>query len=266
MDSITTIAKATSSRKSVKAKKQVKCHRPRKESTKTITTRLYRMWSDIVKYMFDNHCAICHEPDSKEHPLNAHHIMPRQNFSGLRFNPINGIALCPKCHKFGKYSAHKGGIWFSEWLRMNDEKAYEFCLSHHTDELDCKDRMALYAWEYFLVHSYIDATDPLDFFKIQGVRRDGEIVNSVVEAYNAKSAETIFWNNWPSKSEIPLKGIVKTEKVKMPDPSHVDKIVAMKNDLESRGIVDENMNLVNKQEVGKSMDLAKVSIVQEATK
>lgn len=214
-------AKAEPSRTKKKAKasrkpKAPKCRRPRKESTKTIMNRLYRLWSDIVKHLFDHRCAICGIENSPEHPLNAHHIMPRQNFSGLRFHPKNGVALCPKCHKLGKYSAHKGGIWFAEWLRTYDREAYEFCLSHHADELDCKDRMALYDLEYSLAYSSegIDCGFILGIFKVEAVRRDGELVSSSVQAYNAKAAETIFWEN-RSESEPPLKGIVSCKPCKV---------------------------------------------------
>lgn len=198
--------------KSARAKKKVpRCRRPRRESTRTITTRLYRMWSEVIKTTFHHKCAVCGEPDSKDHPLNAHHIMPRQNFSGLRFDPLNGIALCPKCHKFGKFSAHKGGIWFADWLHENMSLQYNNCMVRANDELDCKDRVALYKAEDALMKSGIFGK--YGNFSITALTKDGGDVHAVVSAHNAKAAEFLFWSGWP-KDETPLKGIVKCEKEK----------------------------------------------------
>ena len=106
MDTIPTLVTALSERtkkpkkqkKARKAKKPriPKLHRPKKESTKTITTRLYKAWAAIVHAYHNGRCAVCGKEHTTQAPLNAHHIMPRQMFSGLRFDPQNGIALCPK--------------------------------------------------------------------------------------------------------------------------------------------------------------------------
>ena len=31
----------------------------------------------------------------------------------------NGTTICPYHHKFGKLSAHRNQLWFSEWLKEN---------------------------------------------------------------------------------------------------------------------------------------------------
>jgi len=196
-----------------------KLHRPKKESTKTITTRLYKTWAAIVHSYYNNRCAICGKEHSKEAPLNAHHIMPRQMFSALRFAPENGIALCPKCHKMGRFSAHKGGIWFAEWLRTHDPDRYQYCLTWANEDLDCKDRSALYSAESDLHSRYGDAIAPLPMYDVVAYDRKGNKVQSVVMAYNNRAAEFIFWNSWP-KTEIPLKGIHKSSEVTPDDLAH----------------------------------------------
>ena len=211
--------KSRKQKKACKAKKPrvPKLHRPKKESTKTITTRLYKAWASIVHAYYNDRCAICGKENSKEAPLNAHHIMPRQMFSGLRFDPQNGIALCPKCHKMGKWSAHKGGIWFAEWLRNHAPEKYQHCITNAVFEIDCKDRMKLYEIEEDLHERYCDAIAPIGLYKVVAYDRKGNKVESVIKAYNNRSAEYIFWQRWPNgESYEKLKGIHKTEQVEAP--------------------------------------------------
>lgn len=210
-------------RKIRKAKKPriPKLHRPKKESTKTITTRLYKAWAAIVHAYHNDRCAVCGKEHTPQAPLNAHHIMPRQMFSGLRFDPQNGIALCPKCHKMGKFSAHKGGIWFAEFLRTKYPEKYEHCLKHKDDELDCKDRTKLYTQEAYLHTAFSDAINPLPRYRVEMYTKDGRKVDTVVDAYNNRAAEYIAWINWPASQpvfseEVKLKGIHKTEQVEAP--------------------------------------------------
>lgn len=209
----------TKKQRKPKAKKPriPKLHRPKKESTKTITTRLYRTWAAIVHAYYGDRCAICGKENSKDAPLNAHHIMPRQMFSGLRFDPQNGISLCPKCHKMGKWSAHKGGIWFAEWLRNHAPKKYQHCIANAVFELDCKDRMKLYDVEEDLHERYCDAIMPIGHYKVTAYDRKGNKVESVIKAYNNRAAEYIFWQRWPKgETYEKLKGIHKTEQVESP--------------------------------------------------
>src|SRR3990167_3454888 len=60
-------------------------------------------------------CAICEAVIS----LDAHHLLPKETYPEYKFELMNGICLCKKHHKFGKFSAHKNGMWFAEWLRLN---------------------------------------------------------------------------------------------------------------------------------------------------
>lgn len=235
-----------------------KLHRPRKESTKTITTRLYKTWSAIVHVQHDDKCAVCGRENSKEAPLNAHHIMPRQMFSGLRFDPQNGISLCPKCHKLGKFSAHKGGIWFAEWLHETYPDKYRHCMDHLNDELDCKDRSALYTVESDLHGRHGDMIPPLPMYGVIAYDKKGNKVQSVVQAYNNRAAEFIFWTNWPN-TETPLKGIHRTTEAKTVCP---EKVAEMKSCLIGRGLMDEEGNVMNTQQLPKSTDAAAIAVVQ----
>ena len=69
-------------------------------------------WREKIMHKFDYTCALC--PETKR--INAHHIVPR-SFKELRWDEHNGIALCPKHHKFGKFSAHKNPLWFFDCLK-----------------------------------------------------------------------------------------------------------------------------------------------------
>jgi 5-methylcytosine-specific restriction endonuclease McrA len=256
--------------KARKAKKPriPKLHRPKKESTKTITTRLYKTWAAIVHGYYNGHCAICGKENSKDAPLNAHHIMPRQMFSGLRFDPQNGIALCPKCHKMGKWSAHKGGIWFAEWLRNHAPEKYQHCLANAVFELDCKDRMQLYMTEEELHERYSDAIAPINWYRVVAYDKKGNKVESVIKAYNNRVAEYIFWQRWPAGQDWfeKLKGIHKTEQVYVEEDEAHSGFDAerLRKDLVGRGLMDEDGNAICRQQTPRIADAAKMAIVQSA--
>ena len=112
--------------------KPLRLHKPRKESTKTIMARLYRLWSEIVHDRAGNKCEVC----GAEGKLDAHHVQPRQICSGLRFNPANGVCLCPSHHKWGHKSAHKGMLWFVDWFQKNRKDDYEFLMKNLDMEID----------------------------------------------------------------------------------------------------------------------------------
>lgn len=69
-------------------------------------------WSKAVRAR-DEKCIVCGRIDH----LNAHHILPKENYKEFMYEVINGATLCPTHHKFGKYSAHKNPVWFAEYLK-----------------------------------------------------------------------------------------------------------------------------------------------------
>lgn len=54
----------------------------------------FNSWSQTIKKLDNNMCKDC---DSKDN-LNAHHIMPKNDFPELSLDLSNGITLCEKCH------------------------------------------------------------------------------------------------------------------------------------------------------------------------
>jgi len=80
-----------------------------------------REWSVMIRKDYNNACAVC----GKTERLNAHHILPRE-LKNTRWDRLNGIALCPGCHKFCTKSAHKNGFWFVKWLNDNEKEKTEY--------------------------------------------------------------------------------------------------------------------------------------------
>lgn len=86
-------------------------------------------WSKAVRNRDDNKCVVC---GHTEH-LNAHHILPKETYKELMLEVMDGITLCSSHHKFGKFSAHKNGIWFSHWLKINRPEQYAWAIEHMND-------------------------------------------------------------------------------------------------------------------------------------
>jgi hypothetical protein len=65
---------------------------------------LMNLWQEIVKTRAD---YVCEYPGcNKDKYLNAHHIHSRSKKS-VKFDPDNGMCLCPFHHSLGNDSAHK---------------------------------------------------------------------------------------------------------------------------------------------------------------
>lgn len=79
-------------------------------------------WAKAVKQVFHNKCAIC----GSSKMLNAHHIIPRE-IAELRHDIQNGIALCPKHHRFSfEFSAHQNSFVFYLWLMDKYPIQYDY--------------------------------------------------------------------------------------------------------------------------------------------
>lgn len=87
------------------------------------------LWSQAVRSRAGNKCEVCGrvhgDLNAKGNPIriNAHHIEDKANYA-LRFDIMNGVALCPTCHRFGQDSAHRSPIWFLEWLKEHLRDRY----------------------------------------------------------------------------------------------------------------------------------------------
>lgn len=130
-----------------KKKKAKRIKRKKLESKARIRRRLMKLWTMAVHAEYGEKCAVCGS-DSKP---NAHHIESRVMFKGLRYDPMNGVLLCPTHHKFGKDSAHMAGCWFANWLKEHLPERYAYVLAHHADpDPDLEDREVLAAIEDML--------------------------------------------------------------------------------------------------------------------
>jgi 5-methylcytosine-specific restriction endonuclease McrA len=81
-------------------------------------------WGRMIRARDGNKCQMCGETRL----LNAHHIIPKE-LRELSFEPMNGISLCVRCHKWGMWSAHKNGFYFAGWLKINKPEQYKFLLN-----------------------------------------------------------------------------------------------------------------------------------------
>lgn len=86
---------------------------------------MLQLWSKEIRAR-DKVCQIC----GSNQRLQAHHILPKERWQEYKFELMNGITLCANCHKFGKYSVQFGGLWFTEWLRINKPNYYHWCMQH----------------------------------------------------------------------------------------------------------------------------------------
>lgn len=131
-------------------KRKKKSKRIRLEPLAKIRRRLMRLWTERVHRDQDGLCAVCEKRHGEVDPktgkptfMNAHHIEPRATCARLRYDPMNGILLCPSHHKFGRDSAHKGTVWFADWLQKNRPQQYAYILAHRNENVNVNDRAYL---------------------------------------------------------------------------------------------------------------------------
>lgn len=81
-------------------------------------------WRDLSRRTREEspQCAICGNTER----LQVHHILDKRLYPDYRLDPENLIVLCPKCHTFGRHSAHGNGLWFAEWMRTNRPNQWEW--------------------------------------------------------------------------------------------------------------------------------------------
>ena len=70
-------------------------------------------------------CQVCGSMEN----LDSHHLLPKERWPEYKFELMNGICVCKKCHKFGKFSFHKNPIWSSEWLKSNHPKLFNWVMN-----------------------------------------------------------------------------------------------------------------------------------------
>lgn len=132
----------------VKKRAAKKKKTPKLEPKARIRRRLFRLWSEKVQELHDNTCAISgikkgDVVDGVPAVLDAHHLEDRKMCAALRYDPLNGILLTKRHHKFGKNSAHRGQLWFAAWLEKHRPLQLEYVLSRRDDTINLDDREVL---------------------------------------------------------------------------------------------------------------------------
>jgi len=84
----------------------------KKVSVSVLTKKADKLWSELVKYQWDNMCAYCWKTEY----LNSHHLFTRSR-KATRWRDKNGIALCSWHHTLSStFSAHQTSLEFYQWL------------------------------------------------------------------------------------------------------------------------------------------------------
>lgn len=189
MDNEKVIVEALARRAKPKAKKpKSNRRRVKPEKVSTIQNRLYKKWSMVVHELAGNRCEVC----GAEGKLDAHHVQPRQICSGLRFDPRNGICLCPSHHKWGRESAHRGMLWFVDWFQHNRPEDYGYLMARLDSELNCKDRGSLYLAECKLHDHHENILGKLPYFQVEYTMGDIKEIHEVLQAPNGLAAADIL--------------------------------------------------------------------------
>lgn len=100
---------------------------------KTLGKKCDKKWGFYIHFRDNDECVVCGSS-----PAQAHHLIGRRNFR-LRWEPDNGVLLCPKHHTFDtKFSAHQTPTIFSEWFKETYPQRDQF-LKDTVNELWNKD-------------------------------------------------------------------------------------------------------------------------------
>jgi 5-methylcytosine-specific restriction endonuclease McrA len=120
--------KLKAQRVAVKARKAASVQRRKaKRAAKAAPRNRLAKWSKRVREA--GACAVCGATEN----LNAHHLLPKERYPEFKFKMINGIALCPRHHKFDKFIAHRNPIWFAVWLHIFRPSQYDCVIEHMGD-------------------------------------------------------------------------------------------------------------------------------------
>ena len=114
--------------KPIKAPKK-KTKKKLASEARTAQRKALQEWSKSVRDRDSNQCAVC----SRKEYIQAHHIIPKERFKVYMFEEMNGIALCPSCHKYGSFSFHRHPVWSVLWLKKNRPKQYKWVAERSVD-------------------------------------------------------------------------------------------------------------------------------------
>ncbi len=96
---------------------------------KLLRRKCLQLWTAKVKDRAGRKCEMCGKKRKKY--LNAHHIEDLVLNKFLKFDARNGICICPKCHKFGQYSAHKSFCTMFVFMSKNRMDDFEYLLLNY---------------------------------------------------------------------------------------------------------------------------------------
>ena len=150
-----------------KKKKKKRSSHPAIPERPQLKARADKLWSLAVKNDWNHTCAVCGKRDA----LNSHHMVPRMFFN-TRFDLLNGICLCYRCHtKCAKYSPHQNSAGFDDWLKDNHLHLWHWVHDNkHPPPVTTSENfyldMVMYLREY---------VEPTDFDRILGVKFAGYI-------------------------------------------------------------------------------------------
>lgn len=101
-------------------KKRRKPNKQRSEDRRQLTA-----WSRAVRARAEFKCELC---GCTHKYLNSHHIIGKR-YRPFRYALENGVAVCPKCHKWGiGYAAHENPIIIYRWLETNRPDALQYLI------------------------------------------------------------------------------------------------------------------------------------------
>lgn len=112
-----------------KVTKLVLLKREKRKAKREYNLKLKQFKEDVIKR--DNStCCICGKVLTKPASKHVHHILPNcPKYKYLSTNPINGILLCPYCHKFSPNSVHQNSLFMGIWLQKNRPEQYQFLIN-----------------------------------------------------------------------------------------------------------------------------------------
>lgn len=177
--------------------KKIKKEKKKKlESIPKINRRLFKLWSLAVRERAGCKCEFC-GIENKEFNKNdvatkidAHHLISRKiTNSPLKFSILNGVAVCPFCHKWGIPSFHRDPITTITWLMKNRPERYEFVLKNNLATIDLQNRKILEE-----IEARLEAKEQLDLERLKQIEkefpREIKEKRNKIEASNAKSDDT----------------------------------------------------------------------------
>ena len=95
------------------------------KSKKFIEREKLKEWKNKVHERDNYKCLVCgNNLKNNLRNCHSHHILDKKNFKDFKFDVMNGLTLCYRCHKVGPNSPHMNAIYFSDWLKKEYPEFY----------------------------------------------------------------------------------------------------------------------------------------------